>query len=199
MTKILIISDVPDKGYWDFYEDGKLEDFDLIMSCGDLPSVYLQFIVTFAKCPVIYVRGNHDDHYDNQPPDGCLCIEDTIYVHDGIRILGLGGSYRYKPGKNQYTEREMSRRIRKMRYKLWRNRGFDILLTHNAIGGFDDDEDLPHRGFECFKGLLEKYSPKYMIHGHVHLNYGRKHKRITSYKNTTVINGYKSYILEYDN
>ena len=48
----------------------------------------------------------------------------------------------------------MAKRIRKLRYQLWRNRGFDILLTHSPMRHLGDMEDLPHTGFECFRPLL---------------------------------------------
>lgn len=195
-VKILILSDVPDKKYWDYYQEGMLEDFDLILSCGDLPPAYLSFIVTFAKAPVLYVHGNHDDCYKITPPEGCTCIDGKIYHYNGLRILGLGGSMRYKNGTNQFTDKEMSKKVKKLRPALWKSKGFDILLTHAPAEGLNDGDDLPHKGFSSFIGLLDKYSPKYFIHGHVHLNYDRKYKRVCTYKKTIVVNGYRSYVLE---
>ena len=85
--------------------------------------------------------------------------------------MGLGGSMEYIPkADNQYTERAMAKRIRKMRWKLWKHKGFDILVTHAPAYQFHDMEDLPHRGFACFRGLMEKYRPKLFVHGHVHAN-----------------------------
>ena len=96
-----------------------LEDIDLILSCGDLPPEYLSFLVTFAHCPLLYVRGNHDVKYEKRPPEGCVCIDDDIYEYEGIRILGLGGSMRYIPGVDcQFTSLEMKKRIRKLWLKL---------------------------------------------------------------------------------
>lgn len=197
-VRILILSDTPDKKYWDYYQEGSLDEFDLILSCGDLPPAYLSFVVTFAKAPVLYVHGNHDECYGETPPEGCICIDDRIYEYNGLRILGLGGSMRYKPGAHQYTDKEMFGRIKKLRYSLWRKGGFDILLTHSPARGLSDGEDLPHRGFEAFIGLLDKYAPEYFIHGHVHLNYGRQYQRVSKYKETVVINGFQSYVLDID-
>ena len=118
--RILAVSDVESKLYWDFYERGMLDGIDLIISCGDLDPRYLSFLVTLASVPVLDVHGNHDTKYAGIPPEGCVCIEDDIYVHQGVRILGLGGSMRYKPGAHQYTEKEMQKRIHKLRFKLWR-------------------------------------------------------------------------------
>ena len=45
---------------------------------------------------------------------------------------------------------------------------------------------------------MDEYSPAYFIHGHVHANYGGNYKRISQYKNTTIINGFQQYVLEVD-
>ena len=194
---ILVLADVPSKALWDHFEQSRPEGIDLILSCGDLPAEYLSFLVTFAHCPLLYVHGNHDTRYSRKPPEGCICIDDKIYTHEGVRILGLGGSMRYKEGEWQYSEREMEKRIRKLRLKLWMKKGFDILLTHAPAKGHNDQEDLAHRGFEAFGTLMEKYRPKYMVHGHVHMNYGREIPRESRYKNTTVINAFERYTITF--
>ena len=100
--KILFLADVEAKAYWDFFHKEDFEDIDLIVSCGDLNASYLSFLATMVPVPVLYVRGNHDDRYKHNPPEGCICIEDDIYNFKGVRILGLGGCNRYKEGENQY-------------------------------------------------------------------------------------------------
>lgn len=196
--RILVVADEESKYYWDFYEDWKLKDVDLILSAGDLDPRYLSFLVTFSNCPVLYVRGNHDDKYDRIPPEGCICIDDEIYVHEGIRILGLGGSMRYRPGNNQYTEKEMARRVRRLWFQLFRHRGFDILLTHAPAYQLNDGRDLPHQGFQVFNELIKKYKPKFFVHGHVHMSYGRQHKRYDKYEETHVINAYERCKFDYE-
>jgi len=110
--------------------------------------------------------------------------------------LGLGGSYRYKNGDNQYTDAEMKRRIRKLGMKLFRKKGFDVLVTHAPAYGVNDGEDVSHRGFVAFGELIKKYNPKYFVHGHVHMNYGRQFPREDTLGNTKVINAYNHYIIE---
>lgn len=195
--KILVLADEESKYLWDYYEQGRLDDIDLILSAGDLKAEYLSFLVTFAKCPLLYVHGNHDTRYVESPPEGCICIDDSLFVYKGVRILGLGGSMRYNAGKFQYTESQMQRRIRRRTLDLLRYRGFDILLTHAPMAGFHDMEDLPHRGFACFRKLLEKYKPKFFVHGQVHLNYGRFPRKDT-FGETTVINAYEKYLIQTD-
>ncbi len=196
--RILAIADEESKAMWDFYERGMLDGIDLIISCGDLDPRYLSFLVTMASVPVLYVHGNHDAKYERIPPEGCTCIEDTIFVYKGIRILGLGGSMRYKEGPHQYTERQMQRRVRRLRFQLWRHRGFDILVTHAPAYQLNDGMDLPHQGFRAFLTLMEKYRPKYFLHGHVHMSYGRKHKRYDQYRDTHVINAFERCIFDFE-
>ena len=195
--KILTLADAPCKALWDYFDQSRIDDIDLILSAGDLPANYLSFLVTFAHCPVLYVRGNHDDRYETQPPEGCICVEDTVYTWNGIRILGLGGSMRYRPGNNQYTDAQMAKRIRKLRFKLMLSHGFDILLTHAPARGIDDHEDLPHKGFEPFVKLLDQYEPGYMVHGHVHMNYSYNQPRVMQYGKTQIINAYERYTFDY--
>lgn len=194
--KILAIADHESPLLWDYFDRSYLEGIDLILSCGDLKPQYLSFLATFTQAPVLYVHGNHDDRYEETPPDGCICIEDRIYVHDGVRILGLGGSMRYKPGEHQYTQSEMRWRVRRLWWSLKFSKGFDILLAHSPAYQLNDGNDLPHRGFEVFRTLLDKYKPAFFVHGHVHLNYGRKYPRLSAYNETQVVNAYEKYIFE---
>lgn len=197
--KILVLADIESKYLWDFWDKSKVEDIDLIISCGDLKASYLSFLVTLANVPVLYVHGNHDGRYDMNPPEGCTCIEDEIFEYNGVRILGLGGSMQYNYGPYQYTEKEMRARVRRLWYKLFRSKGFDILVTHAPAYRFNDGEDLPHTGFQVFHELLKKYHPRYFVHGHVHMNYCRnvKQRRECAYdENTTVINAYERYVIE---
>jgi Icc-related predicted phosphoesterase len=195
--KILAISDVTSDKYYDYYRQGVLDGFDLILSCGDLRPEYLEFLVTLAGCPLAYVHGNHDDSYGREP-QGCICADDKIVEFGGLRILGLGGSMFYRDGKYVYTEKQMRSRIRKLWLPLKKNRGFDILLTHAPARGLNDFEDLPHRGFECFNTLLEKYEPAYFVHGHIHRNYDFRIPQVDHKGNTTVINAYEYCIIETD-
>ena len=196
--KILAISDVEAKYYYDHYTPGKLDKFDMILSCGDLSRNYLEFLVTMANRPLLYVHGNHDDRFKQSPPGGCVCVDDQIYVCDnGVRILGLGGSYRYRNGEYMYTEKEMRKRVRRLWYQLRKHNGFDILLTHAPARNINDFDTLSHRGFECFVELLDKYRPKYFIHGHIHGNYGSNIPRKTVREGTTVINAYDHFEFDY--
>ena len=194
--KILAISDVESKALWDFFDPERLEGIDVIVSCGDLDPHYLSFLATFFHGPVLYVHGNHDGRYQKTPPEGCICIEDKIYEYEGIRFLGLGGSMRYKDGPWQFTQRKMDYRVGKLWLKLRFRRGFDVLVTHAPAWQINDHDDLVHTGFKAFRRLLEKYEPKLMIHGHVHLNYGMKAQRIRTLDGTTIVNAFERYVID---
>lgn len=194
--RILLLADEESKYYWDFFEKEKLEGIDLIISCGDLAPQYLSFLATFTKAPVLYIWGNHDYCYEDTPPEGCICIDNDIYVYEGMRIMGLGGCMCYNYGKLQFTERQMRRRYRKMWFKLWRRKGIDILVTHAPAYRLNDGSDLPHTGFKIFRKIMDKYKPKVFAHGHVHINYGRDFKRESEYNETRVVNAYEKYIIE---
>jgi predicted phosphodiesterase len=199
-VKILAVSDEECAALWDHYVPGRLSEYDLIISCGDLKPEYLSFLVTMGRCPVLYVHGNHDTVYDENPPEGCDCIDDALVVYNGIRILGLGGCIRYHPGDYQYTEKQMARRIAKLHWKIRRLGGIDVVVTHAPPFGIGDDEDPAHKGFETFVELMDLYKPKYLIHGHVHLRYNphtsEKPVREHQYEDTQIINVSERYTLE---
>ena len=194
--KILIISDEECRALWDYYVPGRLKEYDLIISCGDLKAKYLRFLVTMARSPLLYVHGNHDKYTDADHPEGCECIDDQIVTYNGVRILGLGGCRRYNQGPHQYTERQMRRRIRRLRWKLLRSGGVDLVVTHAAPEDLGDGEDPAHWGFTALRELLDKYKPKYLVHGHVHQSYGQSIVRELEYGPTTVINCCERYVLE---
>ena len=57
----------------------------------------------------------------------------------------------------------------------------------------------PTRGFECLLNLVDKYRPRYLIHGHVHVNYGFQIPRVLQRGETTIINAYELYVLDLEN
>lgn len=197
--KILAVSDQESDALWCPAAAERLEGIDLILSCGDLDPTYLSFLASFTAAPVLYVHGNHDSRYQKTPPEGCVCIDDQLYVYKGLRILGLGGSVRYNPeGIFQYTQKEMRRRVQKQWFALRRRRGFDILVAHAPAFGLGDGDDRPHMGFEVFRELLEEWEPPFFVHGHAHMTYSYKQKRLSYYKKTQIINAFERHVFVID-
>ncbi len=175
---------------------------DLVLSCGDLPADYLEFIVSILNVPLYYVMGNHGgDGGEKIFPDGCENIDMRVVEHNGLLIAGLEGSPRYnnRP-KFQYTENEMRGKIAALTPALMMNRArhgryLDILVTHAPPYRIHDDADLPHRGFKSFVWFIDHYQPRYLVHGHKHV-YNQLEETSTPRGATMVVNAYGHKILE---
>jgi Icc-related predicted phosphoesterase len=90
----------------------------------------------------------------------------------------------------------MRRRIQKLWFPLRRTKGVDIVVTHAPPEGLGDDTDPAHRGFQSLIGLLDKYHPKYLLHGHVHLRYSQEHTRNLEHNGSHIINVCPRYTME---
>jgi Icc-related predicted phosphoesterase len=73
-------------------------------------------------------------------------------------------------------------------------RYLDVLITHAPPFGIHDDADLPHQGFSVFLKLMQRFRPRYLLHGHKHI-YGLDTWR-TRFGETEVINVYPYRLLE---
>lgn len=176
-------------------------DIDMIISCGDMPTAYLDFITTITSKPLFYVRGNHDEHYDEKPPGG-VNLHNRIVTYRGLTLAGLEGSIRYNKGSIQYSQAEMHLIVARMGPKIAVNRvrhghGIDIFVTHSPARDIHDGEDYPHRGFDSFLNFMKWYKPRYMIHGHVH-TWDRRKTVKTQFEDTCVININPFTLLEVD-
>jgi len=194
--KILTVSDRVEPALSTEFDPERFAGIDLVLSCGDLPPEYLSFLADALRAPCFYVRGNHDIRYESKPPLGCTDLHARFVRFQGIRILGLEGSRWYNGGPQQYSEREMKRIIWGLRPKLWIGKGLDIIVTHAPPRHVHDEEDQCHRGFRSFRWLIDKYSPKYFIHGHIHALFSDPAQRISTVNRTKVINSYGHFIFD---
>jgi len=207
--KILCISDQIDPLVYTASIKTRYRDVDMVLSAGDLPLDYLDFVVSSLNCPLLFVYGNHHlekyDAYRNarnsagRSEGGLTYVGSAVHMEKGLIIAGLGGSMMYNRGTNQYTEGQMKREIWKLFPRLLINRIFrgrwvDILLTHAAPWGIHDKQDPCHRGFKCFLWFMRFFKPRYLLHGHIHL-YDLSELRTTKYENTLVINVYSQYLI----
>lgn len=190
--KILAISDTESTLIREHFNHEMFKDVDLILAAGDLKADYLSYVVTCLNVPLLYVHGNHDARLVNDPPEGCICIDDKVLTFGGLKIAGIGGCMSYNEGPFQFTEAQMRRRLIKNTLKY--RKGIDILLTHSPAYKLGDGQDRAHIGFKCFVDLLDKHAPKLMVHGHQHLNYGNP-TRERQYKQTRIINAYEHIII----
>lgn len=169
----------------------RYSDVDLVISCGDMPVAYMDYITTILGVPLLYVRGNHDESYEDEPPGG-VDLHKQIYTYKGLTFVGLEGSIRYNKGNIQYSQGEMRRMVNRMTPSLlfhkMRNGQFpDILVTHSPAWGIHDAEDYPHQGFKALLTYMKRFKPRYMFHGHVH-TWDRRKTVVTDYEETRIMN-----------
>jgi uncharacterized protein len=164
---------------------------DLVVGCGDLPFAYLEYLVTTISKPLVFVPGNHDPESRSREagifwpglpgpvgPEGCINIDRKVVEIGGLRIGGLGGSLRYKSGPNQYTQKEMRLRSRRLALRARfrrppRRRPLDLLVTHTPPLNLGDLDDPCHEGFDAYLDLIRATTPLLHAHGHVHPYGGR--------------------------
>jgi calcineurin-like phosphoesterase family protein len=208
-VKILAVTDKVVDSIYSPRLGERFGDIDLVLSCGDLPYSYLEFIVSTLNVPCFYVHGNHDceEHMSCglilQAPGGWVNLDRRTVNFRGVLIGGLEGSIRYRPGPPyQYTETEMRARIASMLPALLRNRlrygrYLDILITHSPPFGIQDGPDRAHRGFKAFLPFMARFRPRLLLHGHQHL-YGREEQR-AQFLDTEIINVYPYQVIEWQN
>jgi Icc-related predicted phosphoesterase len=206
-VKILTVSDQVVKSIYSARIRERFGDVDMVLSCGDLPYTYLEYIVSVLNVPCFFVHGNHDqpEHLANghtlTKPGGWVNLDGRTVTARGLLLGGLEGSARYKPGYPfQYTESEMTYKVWRMVPGLLINRVFcgrylDILITHAPPFGIHDGKDVCHRGFKTLLGFMHHFRPRYLLHGHKHI-YGMEPWR-TRYHNTEVINVYPRRVIEW--
>jgi len=180
---------------------------DLIVGCGDLPSYYLDYLVSQIDAPLYAVHGNHDappepGAADNLDGCGATWIGGRSVAADGVLLAGFDGSLRYNRGRYQSTESEMRAAVLWLAPRLWLNRlrygrALDILVTHAPPAGVHDGPDATHRGFRAFRWLLDTFRPRYHLHGHAHV-YDRRVPTRTQVGRTEVVNvyPYREVVLE---
>ncbi len=197
--QILTVSDEVHSTLYNIEGPKAFGGIDILLSCGDLPYTYLEYLVTMLRVPhAYYVHGNHDSPeylYGGQmleAPGGWVNIDRTSVRAEGLLIAGLEGSIRYKPhAPYQYSEWEMFWRSRKLILQLFFNKLFygrylDILIAHSPAAGIHDGPDVPHKGFEIFLRIMRRFRPKLFLHGHKHhYGPGTWHSR---YQETQIIN-----------
>ena len=197
--RTLLVADQESSYIWDYFDKSAFSGVELIVSCGDLSPAYLTFLVTMLNVPLLYVRGNHDGRYDAAPPEGCIDLEKQPVTVKGVRFAGFGGCKSTRLQANNYSERAMDVRLRRM-LLLNRAKRCDVLVTHAPALGLGDGEDRYHEGFACFRTFLERYRPGYHLHGHQHLTYRTDKGRRLVFHDTVIINAYEYCIvdLEFD-
>jgi uncharacterized protein len=183
-VRILAICDEVDKRLYGTGIEAKRGQFDLLLSCGDLPAYYIDYVASMLSVPTFGIHGNHDgtlarnQHADGDGADwGMIELHGRTVMEQGLLIGGFDGSLRYNRGSYQFTEGGMRNQILGMVPQLLLNRARY------------DQEDRPHQGFKVFRWFLKTFRPRYHLHGHIHI-YNNKTITRTRFHKTDVINVY---------
>ncbi|MDB5056782.1 MAG: hypothetical protein JWO59_254 [Chloroflexi bacterium] len=203
--RILVVSDHEEKLLYEHFDASRwVGNVDLAISCGDLKREYLSYLVTVLRVPLLYVAGNHDARFREQPPDGCDNIDGKLVRFGGLRIAGLAGSLRYNAGadKYQFTKMEMNMKKWRLARSVVLAGGADLVVSHAAPHrcplaprlcpapaglGFPcvhpeldghpeicpEATDACHRAVPAFDSALHNWKPRWWLHGHNHIEYGR--------------------------
>ena len=198
MVRVLAIADEESPRLW----AGQAREMapDLVVAAGDLSWGYLEHVASCVDAPLVFVPGNHDPALSRRRlhrsglhvsaglpvpdprPHGAINADGAVIEAAGLRIAGLGGCVRYRPGPHQYTQAEFARkadRLARVARRHLRKRareegaGIDILLTHAPPRHCGDEEDAPHHGIEALRPLIEQLAPRLLVHGHIH-PYGQR-------------------------
>jgi Icc-related predicted phosphoesterase len=193
-VRILAVADEVHPALYDHLDLSRFKGIDAIISCGDLPDSYLDFLASSFNVPCFYVRGNHDP---GAAPAGWENLDDRLVVFQGLRIAGFEGCRLYTNHPVvQYTEREMWWKVRRLTPRIWLKGGVDVVVTHAPPKGLHEGGDLAHQGLASFRWLMEKYQPRLFLHGHQHLNYAAFQERVTQVGPTRLINAFGYHIVE---
>lgn len=201
---VLAVSDQVDPRIHSASLRERMPDVQIVFGCGDLPARYLEFLADALEKPVYFVLGNHmeewtRDYVTGKPyePMGCVNLDAKV-IRDrwtGLIVGGLSGSPKYSgEGGQQFSEFQMTRKIARMVLPMLFNRirhgrWIDVLITHSPARGINDRDDVAHRGFRSMVWFLKLFSPKYHLHGHIHL-YDRNLPYCQRFGDVEVINVY---------
>jgi len=136
---------------------------DVLLSLGDLWDATIEkAIERYRPERVFAVRGNHDSAAPFS--GGIVSLHGKAETFRGVAFGGFGGSWRYKPrGHHLYEQQEVSAALE----------GFprvDVFISHNSPAGCHERDDYVHQGFEGLRDYVLRTQPKYLLHGHQHVN-----------------------------
>ena len=148
--KILCVADHKDPLVYSPQLKTRFGDVAVVVSAGDLPFDYYDFVLSTLNKPLFFVFGNHNlmhlpqfrrgassdaaraaaggrSNSELETILGGTYIGDRVHVErfkDGSRLIiaGLGGCTRYNNGQNQFAERGMTWRILRITPRLCYNR-----------------------------------------------------------------------------
>ena len=143
----------------------KLSDVraNVLVSCGDLPDQIILRAAQRCRCRhIVAVKGNHDSSAPFEAPIVDLHLRThTVF---GIVFGGFCGAWKYKPKGNYLFEQSEAQ------YALASFPQVDVFVAHNSPRMVHDRDDDIHIGFGAFNSYMARSHPRWLLHGHQHLN-----------------------------
>lgn len=205
--KILSVSDQVDPRVYSESLNKRYGEVAFVISCGDLPYEYLEYIISGLNKPLFFIHGNHDLYKKNNHDDtkssplGAISLHRKTYREGRLLLAGVEGSIRYNQRtKYQYTQGDMWLHVLRLVPGLLYNRMvygrfLDIFITHAPPKGIHEGEDWTHQGINAFRWLIDTFQPSYHFHGHVHV-YRPDTVIKTRVGKTLVVNSFQSMVTE---
>ncbi len=167
--KMIIISDthgcLREDEFSQFINENK--QFDVCLLFGDHSIGDVEIILRYVNKEKIYaLLGNHDNNYIDK--FNLKNLNGNVININGVKILGIQGSYKYKPDDfPSFTQKE-SIEFLNDKEKV------DILVSHDAPYGLSGRNDVAHQGLFGILYYLFKNKVPYCIHGHLHTPYNKE-------------------------
>lgn len=163
---ILVISDTHNTLKEDDFKKFMVlnNNYDVCLLLGDFGYLDLPIILKYVSRDKIYaLLGNHDGNYIDMY--GLNDLNGKVITIKGIKIMGMQGSFRYKPSKFPSFSQKESIEF------LSDREAVDILVSHDMGFSSESINDPAHQGLFGITYYLYKNKVPYHIHGHIHNPY----------------------------
>src|SRR5690348_10492903 len=99
--RVLAVSDIVEPQLHNAHVADWLSPIDMIISCGDLPASYLDFLISALNAPCYHVIGNHcagphgptgSDHCPPEAYPGVIDLHGRTINVSGLLLAGVEGS-----------------------------------------------------------------------------------------------------------
>ena len=143
------------------------KQYDICIMLGDHYNRDIDIILRYVDKSKIYgIKGNHD--YDYLSDYSIPNINGKIIEINGVKILGMEGSFKYKPVDFPSFTQEESITFLENKPKV------DILVTHDKKFDYEKLKDPAHQGLIGITNYVFKNKIPVHIHGHIHEPYIKK-------------------------
>lgn len=177
--RLIVVSDTHgtlafDKNRFPAFLD-TVEGFDLCILLGDMHPLEMPIILDCIPTEkIIAIKGNHDA-VDLFSRFGIRELSGTCYEYQGVRFVGLDGSFRYKnedfPSHSQYESLKIARGLPEA----------DVLLTHDVML-CDFQREPAHAGLIGTAYYIYQQAVPWHFHGHIHKSYQKQYSNGTTEK-----------------